>query len=36
MESGGLLTFLQLYVFLLAGFVGFFTITCPRSSASSP
>ena len=27
MESGGLLTFLQLYVFLLAGFVGFFTIT---------
>jgi NAD(P) transhydrogenase subunit alpha len=27
MESGGLLTFLQLYVFILAGFVGFFTIT---------
>ncbi len=26
MESG-LLTFLQLYVFILAGFVGFFTIT---------
>ena len=27
MESGGLLTLLQLYVFILAGFVGFFTIT---------